>query len=696
MISTTRTDAAGTPSPLKIVLLSPKGPLYRRRGGIFRQSLRYMPLTLPTLASLIPAELDVELTCVDEGIADIRLDMQADLIGITVITGTAPRAYELAAQFRKRGICVVLGGPHVTLVPDDAQPHADSIVVGYAEEEWPRLLRDFAAGRLRPRYTQAPSLGLADLPLPDRNVLPRWKYATRSVFEATRGCVHNCSFCVVPSAWGRRQLQKPVEQIVADIRREKSRRVIFVDLNLIADREYAARLFEALIPLRIQWYGLATTLLGDELPLLDLVARSGCRGLLMGFESLSANNLRTNHKRFNDPDQYPRLVELLHARRIALQGCFVFGLDDDTSRRVPQNGPLRRRSQDRPAALRHRDPLPRHRPLPAAGGGRPDPDAKLGTVRRTACRLSAGADERRGAATGQRGGVEACLSPHKYRTAIACDGRPVAGRPDDEPGVSLLCLPAAPVLYVRLDAEPRVAFVSAAPDRLGDRRGANIRATDRGSISVKAPAITPARRRPWRITIVHPCVGRFVGMRRYIRTWKMEPIPAAMIAALVPADVEKRFYDDRLEPIPFDEPTDLVAISVETYTARRAYQIASEYRRRGVPVVMGGFHATLCPAEVMQYSESIVIGEAESLLPEVIDDYRHGRPRRVYRSSHAARPWWSARIARSFAASDTSPFGWSSLPVVVVSNVIFAPSRPTLRPRIAIGPLIAWWKRYSV
>ncbi len=142
----------------------------------------------------------------------------------------------------------------------------------------------------------------------------------------------------------------------------------------------------------------------------------------------------------------------------------------------------------------------------------------------------------------------------------------------------------------------------------------------------------PARPKPFRLTIVHPCVGRSRNMRSYIRSWKMEPIPAAMIAALTPAGVEKRFYDDRLEKIPFDEPTDLVAISVETYTARRAYQIASEYRLRGVPVVMGGFHATLCPDEVTQYAESIVIGEAEEVFEEVIDDYRCGRPRRVYRA----------------------------------------------------------------
>lgn len=149
-----------------------------------------------------------------------------------------------------------------------------------------------------------------------------------------------------------------------------------------------------------------------------------------------------------------------------------------------------------------------------------------------------------------------------------------------------------------------------------------------------------ARSRPFRLTIVHPCVGRHPGMKRYIRTWRMAPLPAAAVAAMTPAGVERRFYDDRLEAIPYDEPTDLVALSVETYTARRAYQIASEFRRRGVPVVMGGFHATLCPDEVARYAESVVVGEGEEVFPRVVDDYRHGTPRKVYRA--AGRP---ARIA---------------------------------------------------
>src|SRR5262245_51391304 len=118
---------------MHITLISPKGPLYRHRGGIFRRSLRYAPLTLTTLASLVPDELGATLTLIDEGIDDVDTNLHADLIGMTVITGTAPRSYELAARFRSRGIPVVLGGPHVTLVPDEAQLHADAIVVGYAE-----------------------------------------------------------------------------------------------------------------------------------------------------------------------------------------------------------------------------------------------------------------------------------------------------------------------------------------------------------------------------------------------------------------------------------------------------------------------------------------------------------------------------------------------------------------------------------
>jgi len=135
-----------------------------------------------------------------------------------------------------------------------------------------------------------------------------------------------------------------------------------------------------------------------------------------------------------------------------------------------------------------------------------------------------------------------------------------------------------------------------------------------------------------KLTLIHPCIGRRPG-QKYIRTWEMEPLPPATLAGLTPKDIEVRFYDDRMEGIPYDEPTDLVAISVETYTAKRAYQIASEYRRRNVPVVMGGFHAMLCPEEVAQYAEAVVVGEAEDLWPRVVDDARHGILQKFYRQT---------------------------------------------------------------
>ena len=140
---------------------------------------------------------------VDEGIADLPDNLDVDLAGLTVITGTAPRAYEICARLRQRGVTTVLGGPHITLVPHDAQPHADSIAVGYAEDTWPQLLHDFAQGALKPRYDQSPGLDLVNRPIPRRDLLPRNRFLTDNVFEATRGCVHDCDFCVVPSAWGR-------------------------------------------------------------------------------------------------------------------------------------------------------------------------------------------------------------------------------------------------------------------------------------------------------------------------------------------------------------------------------------------------------------------------------------------------------------------------------------------------------------
>jgi len=315
----------------RIVLISPRGPLYRNRTGIWKKSLRYAPLTLTTLAALVPEELDAEVVVVDEGIHDIDWDVEADIVGISAITGTAPRSYELADHFRRRGVPVVLGGVHPTLVPNEAARHADSVVVGYAEETWPQLLRDhFLGDRMKKMYVQGHDLSLAGRPFPKREMFPGAKFVTTHTIEATRGCIHGCEFCVVPSAWGR-PLQKPVSEVVADIRQMGARRLIFLDLNLIADLQYAKELFEALIPLNIKWGGLATTTFAWDEELMDLAARSGCRGILIGFESLSRESLVETRKVFNTRRDYHDIIGRIHERGIAIMGCFVFGFDHDTT-----------------------------------------------------------------------------------------------------------------------------------------------------------------------------------------------------------------------------------------------------------------------------------------------------------------------------------------------------------------------------
>jgi radical SAM superfamily enzyme YgiQ (UPF0313 family) len=313
---------------MRIALISPRGPLYRHRSGIWKKSLRYAPLTLTTLASLIPPELNADVILMDEGIRDIDDDIGVDLVGISLITGTAPRSYELAAHFRARGIPVVLGGVHATLMPDEAQQHCDALVTGYAEDTWPQLLRDFASGRMQRRYDQSPGLKLENLPLPRRDLLPARNYITLHTIEATRGCIHKCEFCVVPSAWGR-PLHKPIGEVIADVRQMKPKKLIFLDLNLISEVDYAKELFRALTPLRVRWGGLATTMIAWDDELLDLAAESGCAGLLLGFESLSDGALAESRKQFSSRVEYKTVIEKLHARRIAIQGCFVFGFDDD-------------------------------------------------------------------------------------------------------------------------------------------------------------------------------------------------------------------------------------------------------------------------------------------------------------------------------------------------------------------------------
>ncbi len=317
---------------MKIQLLQPAGEIHRNTSGIFKTALRYAPLTLTTLAALVPPELDAEITLQDEGVEPLNLDFQADLVAISAITGTAPRAYAIADQLRARGHVVIFGGVHATLLPDEAQQHADSVVVGYAEQTWPQALRDFARGQLQKRYFLPTGRSLAGLPLPRRDLLHRKKYATINSIEATRGCPHKCDFCAVPAAWANTYAHRPVEEVIAELRTFEGRHALFIDLSPVEDVNYAKALYRAMIPLKIRWIGLSTTRIGEDDEMLKLAAQSGCKGLLIGFESISQTTLNETKKQFHSAAKYAEVVKKLHHHGIGIQGCFVFGFDnDDTS-----------------------------------------------------------------------------------------------------------------------------------------------------------------------------------------------------------------------------------------------------------------------------------------------------------------------------------------------------------------------------
>ncbi|HEY9248407.1 MAG TPA: radical SAM protein [Rariglobus sp.] len=315
---------------MRILLIMPDAHMHKLRIGSFIRSFREAPLTLTTLAALVPPLPDVDVRIVDGSIDSVPLDYKADLVGISVITGCAKAAYALAAHYRKRGIKVVLGGVHVTILPGEALPHADSIVIGRGEHAWPQLVEDFRHGRMRRVYRERP-LGdhsLTDVPAPRRDLQRHGGYMLPNTVQATRGCRRVCDFCTVNAVWPR-YLKRPIADVVRDVRSIKGRYFAFNDVSLVDDVEYSKELFTAIAPLGKKWGGLVTadSLLNVEL--LDLMARSGCVYLLVGFESGNQETLQGIRKSFNKTLNYRHLIRSLQKRGITIQGCFVFGFDHD-------------------------------------------------------------------------------------------------------------------------------------------------------------------------------------------------------------------------------------------------------------------------------------------------------------------------------------------------------------------------------
>ncbi|MDP6045065.1 MAG: cobalamin-dependent protein, partial [Phycisphaerae bacterium] len=287
---------------MKILLIMPDSHMHVLRVGSFVRSMREAPLTLTTLAALAPTDLDIDITLVDETVSKVPAGDQFDLIGISIMTGTANRGYAWADHFRKRGATVVIGGVHATIMPDEATSHADAVVAGVAERTWPELLRDFAAGKMRKLYSDHDQAACIDLtPPPRSDLLRRWRYNVANTVMATRGCRHACEFCSVPTIW-KGYHKRPIGRVVESIKALPGSLLAFNDVSLFDDRQYARELMDAITPLKRKWGGLATADVADvadDDDLVDRMARSGCRFLLIGFESLSGEALRGIGKGFN-------------------------------------------------------------------------------------------------------------------------------------------------------------------------------------------------------------------------------------------------------------------------------------------------------------------------------------------------------------------------------------------------------------
>ncbi|HID92619.1 MAG TPA: B12-binding domain-containing radical SAM protein [bacterium (Candidatus Stahlbacteria)] len=291
--------------------------------------LRIPPLNLLTLAGLTPNDTKIEI--VDERYHRIKFDDAVDLVAITALTCNAPRAYEIADEYRRQGKRVILGGIHPTFMYEEASLHADSVVLGEAEGIWEEVIDDFRKGTLKPVYA-APCPDLSKTPLPRWDLLPeRNRYVT--FVQTSRGCPNDCAFCSVTTFSGRKVRVRPIESVIKEIKSLGSsalkKFIIFVDDNILGNVKYAKKLFKSLIPLKIRWGSETSINLLKDMELLKLAVKSGCRALFIGFETLSEKALKQINKSFNRVKEYKEVIKTLHRYGIAVIASLIFGFDDD-------------------------------------------------------------------------------------------------------------------------------------------------------------------------------------------------------------------------------------------------------------------------------------------------------------------------------------------------------------------------------
>lgn len=285
-------------------------------------------LTLQQIAAITPEEYEIEL--VDDRYDQPDFNTDAELIAISTLTASAPRAYELSDEFRKRGKKTVMGGLHPSALPEEALKHCDSVVIGEAEACWLNLLDDFKKDKLKSIYKTDSYVDMKNIPGPRHDLIKVNPIVSSLV--TSRGCPYNCSFCSLTHLFGSTYRPRPIEDIVREIKsNERKYFVLHNDSSLAIDKAYCKALFKAFIPLKIKFigYGSIPVLLKNE-DLIELSKKAGCLNWGFGFETFNKNSIEKDANKGYNINDYEKLIKKIHKHKMGVFGSFVFGFDHDT------------------------------------------------------------------------------------------------------------------------------------------------------------------------------------------------------------------------------------------------------------------------------------------------------------------------------------------------------------------------------
>jgi radical SAM superfamily enzyme YgiQ (UPF0313 family) len=327
----------------------------RSPGRKYIRSWQMQPLAIGVLYALTPDRWIKAFF--DDRLEGIDYDQPTDLVAISIETFTAKRGYQIAREYRRRGVPAVMGGYHATFCPDEVLEHADAVCVGEAEQIWEGILRDAERGEMHGKYTASDSAACYPM-TPDRLIFAGKNYFKIALVETSRGCHFHCSFCAITAFHKGKRNHRPVQDVVEEIAGLKEKSIFLVDDNIISDTKRAKTLFAALRSMKKKWVGQASINIAEDSDLLDLLAESGCVGLLIGFESLNADSLAYIGKHVNQKTDYKYALAQLRKRGIAVYGTFLLGLPSDSVRTAEEIVRFATREKIFIAAFNHIVPFP--------------------------------------------------------------------------------------------------------------------------------------------------------------------------------------------------------------------------------------------------------------------------------------------------------------------------------------------------